>query len=179
MSLISLLILATLVSLPSQEGPIVLLDENLSYSRIRSERALAEEHIGGDVTSDGVGNRYAIEFDRRGGHLHPDSVIMRYPRSGGEKLFAVLNVPPDLEAWFEAIWCDHSGNMIVVVVSEGKGLFHNVQRRDYYLVEGMPKPQFGRHLALALGLAVLFVMLFAFFKVLFALRLGTSPFARM
>ena len=178
MPLVSYLVLATFISLASEQGPILLFEEGPTYSKLHSEPAIAEEDFFGSVTSDGAGNHYTIEFDTWDDYLHPTSVIMKYPSSGEPHPFAVLSAPWRKKAWFEAIFCDRSGNMIVVVAVQRKGSVRMIQRRDYYLIEGMPTPQYGRRLALALGLAISFVMFLYFFRVLLALRFKAYHFRR-
>ncbi len=171
-----LMILFTLlfVALTPDEGPIVLFEEGLSYSKIRSEHAgsMEEQLVGSPF--DRLGNYYTIESDQDEADSRSGQVIKKHTSSGRESVFAKLNVSDGVEARFEALTFDRSGNMIVAVLV-GKETPHSFwERRDYYLIEGMPEPEYVNRLRFMLGIIVLLFVLVSAYRRFVMLRFRKS-----
>ncbi|MBI5118903.1 hypothetical protein HZA56_20735 [Candidatus Poribacteria bacterium] len=158
MQLIPLLILS-LVAFAPDKGAIVFFEPGLNFSRIQSDEMVwGEEIIYGYNSFDCLGNYYQIESDPGDGYALSGLLIKKRSPSGEETAFALLNVPAGMQAEFESVSIDHSGNMIVTVLHSTKGTFWNIKKRDYYLIEGIPRPHFMERLAIAAGLAFLLLL---------------------
>ena len=154
----------TLVALPAEKGPIVLLEGGLTYSKIHSERVVsAEETLYAGTSVDKAGNFYMIDPDIGNDHVGQASTIRKFTESGSGGVFATLNPPAGYSAKFDALTFDRSGNMIVAVLFRRKGPSWRGEVRDYYLIEGMPRSIFPANLTFAANVAVLTLVLIVFF----------------
>lgn len=164
------LIMLALTALTVGNGPVVLMEEGLKCSKIHSEKiVLSEEVLFGTNPFDGAGNHYTIESVE--GAFGSASIIVKHTESGGEHGFAMLNAPPGYYMTFEALTFDATGNMIVAVLSGREGGFS--EARDYYLIEGLPKPRYWMPV-LAAGTAFLVLVLVAVFVRALTARVGLS-----
>jgi len=154
----------TLVALSAEKGPIVLLEEGLTYSKIHSERVIsAEETLYAGTSVDKAGNFYMIGPDTGNDHVGQGTTISKFTESGNGIVFATINPPVGYSAKFDALTFDRSGNMIVAVLFRKKRPSWREEMRDYYLIEGMPKSMFAANLTFAANVAALTLILIVFF----------------
>ena len=89
-----MLISITLVALSAEKGPIVLLEEGLTYSKIHSERVVsAEETLYTGTPVDKAGNFYMIDPDTGNDHIGRGVTIRKFAESGNGIVFATLDPP--------------------------------------------------------------------------------------
>lgn len=168
MQVLPFIIAMTFVALPVGEGPIVLLEEGLSCSKIHSERVVSAEetliYFGAPV--DKAGNHYYM-IDPDAGYYNSGggTTITKFTESGDGSIFATLDPPVGHTARFEALTFDRRGNMIVAVLLQRKEPSWQAEVRDYYRIEGMPRSKFAEKFAFIVSVAILtLVLIISFFN---------------